>query len=361
MVDEVRSDLPRRIAEEYGSAAGKGDRDDFRGVSRRPMPSTDAMSVYGQRKIGEKSRDGKVQWRGISKYGNRAGNNKDRAELGRIDKWGRDGLMDVRLDYEPIRGAKMEESVRVFFDNWQNPKLADSEFDVKMRQGKDGSLWVDTERGKGEYSFPVWMITAVLGVNRGLVPESKVPVERGLSADMKRDLTLEAWQKLINRLVVNDIRRPKIKVEMTGPGQRKSKPVVVESRRVEPVERKENKVVHEVTVDLDRVDLKGADGVRKRVANGIGLMEMKKTRPSFEVRSDGRQRLLVKVKNGNFESPVIQVDDLLKTIPEVSCMGNGSEKHWSLNGLSVDASSKPEEWQRFLGSMRIKGRVKKRV
>ena len=71
------------------------------------------------------------------------------------------------------------------------------------------------------------------------------------------------------------------------------------------------------------------------------------------------QRLL---GDSHTTSKEVNVKDLMRVIPEVSSMIDENRKwHWSLNGMSVDATSSPEDWRRLFGSMAIKGRIKKKA
>jgi len=272
-------------------------------------------------------------------------------ETGRIDKWGGDGLIDVKpIRYESIRSKKRRRAVRAFIDNWNDRSLPDSKFGVEMRANEDGKLWVRTERSGKMYTFPVWMLARVLGVSKRRYPETEVSVSGSVFEEVNRKAVEKGWRKFMNRLVIDEVRRPKIEVKLTGPWEKVGGLPTLKERKMGGEKG--------MRVDLDRVDRRESE-TRKRVSRAIDLMGMRSSKPSFEVRVPRNGVPLVEISNGD-ASVVVRVEDLLKAIPEVSSMGVKEQRHWSLNGWSVDATSKPEEWQRFWDSIAIKGRVKKR-
>jgi hypothetical protein len=273
----------------------------------------------------------------------------------KLDDWSGDGLIDVKpTRYREIRSRKRQEAVNAFISNWKDNKLPDADFVVEMNADKNGKLWVETDRDGKQYKFPVWMLTKVLNVGRKRTPETEVTIKEGEFASVNRSATQSMWQKLINRLVIDEVRRPKIKVELTGPWDKeKNKQPVVEAKK---------EVKYKVAVNLDMLGGGSKrNKTRKEVARAIGLMEMRSGKPSFKVKEvDGK--LVVKVENGGAMSKEVNVKDLMRVIPEVSSMIDENRKwHWSLNGMSVDATSSPEDWRRLFGSMAIKGRIKKKA
>ena len=122
------------------------------------------------------------------------------------------------------------------------------------------------------------------------------------------------------------------------------------------VEKKQG--VHEVMVDLDKVPWSENDVKRRQVAAMIGLMEMKRGLPIVKVMITPEFGLMMELKRNGIEK-LARVADFMKAMPEISSMGKGPEQHWGLDKLAVDESSSPAEWQKFIDSIKIKGRVQR--
>lgn len=116
----------------------------------------------------------------------------------------------------------------------------------------------------------------------------------------------------------------------------------------------------EVEVDLDKLGRQGDENdVRKGVAKAVGLIEMVTSKASFEGGEHPQRGLMLRVENDGVHQ-VVTMENLAKAMPEMSSMVGDDGRHWSLNGLSVSASSTPEEWARFFGSIRIKRKRRKK-
>ena len=264
-----------------------------------------------------------------------------------LDAWGGDGLVHLeRGGFDFIENEKMRKVIEAFLANWKSEKSADGELAVTMSADDEGKLWVETEMNGKKGSFAAWMLIRALGVENKWTPEDKVPVAKGEFAGINRRAIESKWRKLMNKLVIDRMKGPKVTVDMTGPWD--------EAWKKEPEMEKK----YPVEVDLDKV---GRNGSPKRdaVARAIGLMRSKQYDPEFVVRAiniktpkGDERRILVRVScNGTHQT--VGADDLFRAMPEVSVMGIGVERHWSLNGYSVDASSEPEDWERLLQSIEI--------
>ncbi|MBU1070955.1 hypothetical protein KKG65_00910 [Patescibacteria group bacterium] len=265
-------------------------------------------------------------------------------------------MSEVKLMFKPewierIESEQSRRDVALFVKWWKDEAVKDEDLmiGVDVAEGENGGqLRLVFSKDEDWHDVSVKDVFTVFAMEDGTTGF----VEQ-VGSEMS-NVSTEMLCQVIEHLEIDGVSRPGI-VVLNEDAVKYARG----KRETKEKEKEKEDDRYEVVVHLEKLGWQdGKNEVRKRVAEVVGIMEMRTGKPEVEVlqRSDGV--LLMQASNGEHVGRVVRLEDLFKIMPEVSKMGSGTGRHYSLNGRSVDASSSPEEWQRFFGSMKIKRKAK---
>jgi hypothetical protein len=220
------------------------------------------------------------------------------------------------------------ENMAKFFEVWKDENVGDKDLKGRVFKNKKGDLMFSLQGGE----------------KKALVKVSSLEI---IAAEYDEKYGWGNWTKgFLDELSVDGVARKGVKVEIDGSVNRRRKGKSSEGVKESQRTKDEGGYVMNMR-EIPKGDRGKVDGLKKVRS----ILEMDGGKPSFEVQKTRDGRVLVQVSKGS-RKQVVNGVDLLNTLGQVTKMDKGANRHWGLGDkLSVDLSSSPEDWERFLGNL----------